>query len=160
MILNYTWRNPCLLVTWWSKNTPLDSINQALHHLTHRSEWFNPPWTFQIHNLPPQSFWPYNSSSLLLELLWTPLFWIIPSPLSPKFHKYLHHAPLLTNFLLIPDTTYMWYPYTIRTITKKQISFVPLEPFANYVHILDLNNRFGVGWKTLPNLNFKFKFQT
>ena len=46
------------------------------------------------------------------------------------------------------------------SITKGQISYVPLNPVADYVHILDLNTRPRVGWKTLPNLNFKLKLQT
>ena len=45
-------------------------------------------------------------------------------------------------------------------IAKEQISYVPLEPVADYVHILDLNTGSCVGWKTLPNLNFELKFQT
>ena len=45
-------------------------------------------------------------------------------------------------------------------ITKWQIVYVPLDPVTDYVHILDLNIRLRVGWKTLPNLNFKLKVQT
>ena len=45
-------------------------------------------------------------------------------------------------------------------INKGQIAYVPLDPVADYVHILDLNTRLRIGWKTLPNLNFKLKFQT
>ena len=43
---------------------------------------------------------------------------------------------------------------------KYKIDYVPLDPVADYVHILDLNTRLRVGWKTLPNLNFKPKFPT
>ena len=57
MILNYTRRNPCLLVLLYSTYIPLESINQALHHPTQRSAWFDPPWTFHIHHFPPQSSW-------------------------------------------------------------------------------------------------------
>ena len=51
------------------------------------------------------------------------------------------------------------------TITKWQIAYIPLNQVANYVHMLHLNNRLRVGWKTLPNLkfsnlNFKLKVQT
>ena len=51
------------------------------------------------------------------------------------------------------------------TITKWNISSVPLNPVADYIHMLDLNTRLRVGWKTLPNLkisnlNFKLKVQT
>ena len=45
-------------------------------------------------------------------------------------------------------------------ITKVQIAYFTLDPVAYYVHILDLNTRLRVGLKTLPNLNFKLKFQT
>ena len=45
-------------------------------------------------------------------------------------------------------------------ITKWNIAYVPLDPVAEYIHMLDLNNRLRVGWKTLPNLKFKLKFQT
>ena len=48
----------------------------------------------------------------------------------------------------------------IFAITKREISYVPLNPVSDYVHILDLNTRPRVGWKTLPNLNSKLKFQT
>ena len=34
MILNYTQRNPCLLVTLCSKNTPMEYTNQEIHNLT------------------------------------------------------------------------------------------------------------------------------
>ena len=43
---------------------------------------------------------------------------------------------------------------------KYKISYVPLYPVADYIYIADLNTRLSVGWKTLPNLNFKLKFQT
>ena len=43
---------------------------------------------------------------------------------------------------------------------KDKIAYVPLYPVADYVYIVDLNTRLRVGWKTLPNLNFKLKFQT
>ena len=38
--------------------------------------------------------------------------------------------------------------------------YVPLDPVTDYIYIADLNTRLRVGWKTLPNLNFKLKFQT
>ena len=51
--------------------------------------------------------------------------------------------------------------YTIITsITKWKISYVPLDPVAEYLHMLELNNRLRVGWKTPPNLKFKLKIQT
>ena len=43
---------------------------------------------------------------------------------------------------------------------KEKIYYVPLDPVSDYVYIADLNTRLRVGWKTLPNLNFKIKFQT
>ena len=43
---------------------------------------------------------------------------------------------------------------------KDKISYVTLDPVTDYVYIVDLNTRLRVGWKTLPNLNFKLKFQT
>ena len=43
--------------------------------------------------------------------------------------------------------------------TKDKVAYAPLDPVADYVHILDLSNRLRVGWKTLPNLNFKLKLQ-
>ena len=46
------------------------------------------------------------------------------------------------------------------SITKWRISYIPLNPVADYLHVLYLNTRLRVGWKTLPNLNFKLKFQT
>ena len=36
----------------------------------------------------------------------------------------------------------------------------PLASVSDYVHILYLNTTLRVGWKTIPNLNFKLKFQT
>ena len=42
---------------------------------------------------------------------------------------------------------------------KYNISYVTINPFADYVYIVELNTRVHVGWKTLPNLNFKLKFQ-
>ena len=47
-----------------------------------------------------------------------------------------------------------------RTITKWHISYVPLDPVADSVHMLDLNTRLRVGLKKLLNLKFKLKFQT
>ena len=41
-----------------------------------------------------------------------------------------------------------WYIvgcYLALAITKQHIAYVPLNPVANYVHILDLNNRLRVG---------------
>ena len=51
------------------------------------------------------------------------------------------------------------------SITKWQIAYVPLDPVADYIHMLNLTIRLCVGWKTLPNfknsnLNFKLKVQT
>ena len=43
---------------------------------------------------------------------------------------------------------------------KDNISYFPLNPVSDYVYIAELNTRIRVGWKTLPNLNFKLKFQT
>ena len=43
---------------------------------------------------------------------------------------------------------------------KDKISYVPLNPVADYVYISYLNTILRVGWKRLPNLNFKLKFQT
>ena len=43
---------------------------------------------------------------------------------------------------------------------KYNIAYVPLYPVTGYVYIADLNTRLRVGWKTLPNLNFKLRFQT
>ena len=43
---------------------------------------------------------------------------------------------------------------------KYKIDYVPLDPVSDYVYIADLNTRLCVGLKTLPNLNFKLKFQT
>ena len=46
------------------------------------------------------------------------------------------------------------------SITIWYIADVPLNPVSDYVHMLDLNTRLRVGWKTLPNLKFKLKFKT
>ena len=43
---------------------------------------------------------------------------------------------------------------------KENVAYVPLEPVSDYAYMADLNTRLCVGWKTLPNLNFKLKFQT
>ena len=43
---------------------------------------------------------------------------------------------------------------------KYKIAYVPLDPLADYVYLSELNTRLRVGWKTLPNINFKVKFQT
>ena len=43
---------------------------------------------------------------------------------------------------------------------KENIAYVPLDPVADNLYIADLNTRLRVGWKTLPKLNFKLKFQT
>ena len=43
---------------------------------------------------------------------------------------------------------------------KDKIAYVPLDLVANYVYMAELNTRLHVGQKTLPNLNFKLKFQT
>ena len=53
----------------------------------------------------------------------------------------------------------------IIAITKSHISYVPLNPVAKYIHMLNLNTRLRIIWKTLPNLkisnlNFKLKVQT
>ena len=40
---------------------------------------------------------------------------------------------------------------------KDKIYYIPLKSVSDYVYIADLNNRLRVGWKTLPNLNFKTK---
>ena len=43
---------------------------------------------------------------------------------------------------------------------KENIVYVPLHSVTDYVYIADLNTRLRVVWKTLPNSNFKIKFQT
>ena len=43
---------------------------------------------------------------------------------------------------------------------KDKVYYVPLDPVADYIYISDLNIRLPVGWKLLPNLNIKLKFQT
>ena len=48
----------------------------------------------------------------------------------------------------------------ILEITKWHISYVPLDPVADYTHVLNLITRLRAGWKTLPNLKFKLRFQT
>ena len=50
--------------------------------------------------------------------------------------------------------------YFIMEITKWQIAYVPFNPVADFVHMLDLNTWLCVGWKMLPNLKFKLKFQS
>ena len=57
MVLNYTLMNICSLVPSWSNIIPMGYTNQALHHLTQISFWFNLPWTFHIHHLTPQKSW-------------------------------------------------------------------------------------------------------
>ena len=47
----------------------------------------------------------------------------------------------------------------IKQSPKDKIEYVPLDPVADYVHILELNTRLRAGWKMLPNLDFKLKFQ-
>ena len=42
---------------------------------------------------------------------------------------------------------------------KENISYVPLYPVTDYVYTADLNTRLRVGWKTLPNLSSKLRFQ-
>ena len=43
---------------------------------------------------------------------------------------------------------------------KDKIAYATLDPVADHVYIADLNTRLRVDLKTLPNLNFKLKFQT
>ena len=46
-------------------------------------------------------------------------------------------------------------------ITKRtRLPTSPPNPVSDYVYMSDLNTRLCVSWKTLPNLNFKLKFQT
>ena len=55
MMLNYTQKNPFLLVPLCFKNILLEYTNQAIRILIQRSVWFNLTWAFQIHHFPLQS---------------------------------------------------------------------------------------------------------
>ena len=61
------------------------------------------------------------------------------------------------NFLIIHSSMNLT---TVPNHQKDKIAYVPLNLFADYIYIADLNTRLHVGWKTKPNLNFKPKFQT
>ena len=86
---------------------------------------------------------------------------------------------LRNSYLLSPVGVYYAYPFmgnyifpywgftmlllswvTTSIHQKDKIAYVPLEPVSDYVYISDLNNRLSFSWKTLPNFNFKLKFQT
>ena len=43
---------------------------------------------------------------------------------------------------------------------RDKIAYVPPEPISDYVNIADLSNKPRFGWRLLPYLNFKLKFQT
>ena len=70
--------------------------------------------------------------------------------------------PLLgfTMLLLSWGTKYLRFVRNYTNHQKDKIAYVPLDQFSDYVYIVDLNNRLHVGWKTLPNLNPKLRFQT
>ena len=57
---------------------------------------------------------------------------------------FYHASPFLRNYI---------------NHQKDKIAYVTLDPVSDYAYIADLNTRHCVGWKTLPNLNFKLKFQ-
>ena len=42
-------------------------------------------------------------------------------------------------------------------ITKWHITYFPHDPVSDYIHMLNLNTRLCVDWKTLPNLKFQTK---
>ena len=70
---------------------------------------------------PPQRSWPQNSSSLQVRLVWTSLFYMIPSSLLFTSPKSLQRPPYLTNFLWTTSKTYMWQPYTTRSLHSPQL---------------------------------------
>ena len=59
----------------------------------------------------------------------------------------------------------IFFSFVLLTITKWHIAYIFHDPVTEYIHMVNLNARIRVGWKTIPNikisnLNFKLKFQT
>ena len=81
------------------------------------------------------------------------------SLLSPVGFYYA--SPLVRNYI---SPLCLYYASTFvgnyTNHQKYKIYYFSLHPFPDYVYIVDLNNRLHVGWKTLPNLNYKPKFKT
>ena len=65
--------------------------------------------------------------------------------------------PYGSDFSIDSDYSVAMRPARL-AITKLHISYVPLNPVADYVHMLDLNTGLRIGLKTLHNLKFKLKF--
>ena len=56
----------------------------------------------------------------------------------------VNHVDREIKILDITIQVYRWYEHEAPKITKGQISYVPLDPVADYLNILDLNTRLRV----------------
>ena len=65
-----------------------------------------------------------------------------------------------TTYFPVGILLYFCFLGELHQSPKEKISYSPLDPVAKYAYIEDLNTRLCVSWKTLPDLNFKIKFQT
>ena len=116
------------------------------------------PWNCPSGNSEFSSFWRQLRSSLGLEIPGdSSQVFLFAFPrwglLCLSFREELHISPL--GF-------YYTSPFLGNYINhqKYEIAYVSLDPVSDCIYIADLNTRLRVGWKTLPNLNFKLKFQT
>ena len=102
----------------------------------------------------PTTSWTHCTTSLIIlpiiySLVLYAISWTIAFTRVPK-----------SIFVFSNSTTESASSYFLSKHQNENISYVPLNLVANYVYIANLNTRLRVGWKTLPNLNFKPKFQT
>ena len=82
----------------------------------------------------------------------------IPTVLCSKKRGNIFKCRIYAWFILI--NLCIDFSFSVVNHQKGKIVYVHLYPVVDYVHIVGLNTRICVGLKTLPNLNFKIKFQT
>ena len=66
----------------------------------------------------------------------------------------------VTTYFPVGVLLYLYFLGELHQSPRYKIYQFSLDPVTNYIYTADLNNRLRVGWKKLPNLNFKLKFQT
>ena len=96
------------------------------------------PWDWGFTEIPSRGFlFDFTRWGLLcLSIRWELHIYLL---------RFYYAYPLLGNYI---------------NHQKEKISYIPLDSFIDYVYNTDLNTTLRVGWKTLPNLNLKLKFQT
>ena len=157
-ILEYSTPRPKFKIQIWISNSVGEKF--PFRHLRINSFWSQLGYLLELSlwHLGITSLWRQLWSSLVLEIP-RDSFLGIPLCFPPLGFTMFHFCgELHINLLGFYYASSFLGNYINNQ--KENISYVPLDPVSDYVYIADLNNRLRVGWKTLPNLNLKLKFQT